>query len=48
MELNNPKAEGMCQMCYDKDKCNKDILDQIFCKLNQINMTLVKNAREEK
>jgi len=38
----NPKAKKMCEMCYDKDKCNQENGDINFCKLNAINFNLSK------
>lgn len=43
IEAKNPNAEKMCSMCYNKDKCEQSIFDQIFCKLNQINWEIKKS-----
>jgi len=44
----NPKAKFLCNKCYDKDVCEQTISDQIYCKLNQMNMNLANILKEVK
>jgi hypothetical protein len=38
-----PKARFMCDSCFDKDKCKKDIFEMQFCKSDQLTALLRKN-----
>jgi hypothetical protein len=41
-EYINPKAKKLCETCFDKADCKKDIFEQIFCKLEQIERNIYK------
>lgn len=43
VEYINPKAKFMCNTCYDKTNCKKDVFEMIFCKSDQIAMLTRKN-----
>jgi len=47
-EGKNPNAQVMCDMCKRKDSCDQTILDQIFCKLNQIAWEIKKLRKGDK
>lgn len=42
----NPNAKVMCGMCK-YEVCERTLLDQIYCKLNQIAWTLERMRRKE-
>jgi len=43
VEYINPKAKFMCNTCYDKTNCKKDVFEQIFCKTDSLTALMRKN-----